>query len=496
MTYSRTSDDQSEYVDTSGDENRKGYHRSKKDNPYLKASQVLNIEDYVDEDTINVIDADTLAFKVASSVETDYIEVYLKSAGKKVKELENVTAFKGRGKTVDPKSWLGNFNITQEAKNLKQFEVDDFEIVPCKRLKHENGAVIDDITFIDSLEVMKYYMDEWIVAIKAQTTINKILPVIGEGKVHRHELLLPEPYKDGRNEMRPLLLKEARAYLVDEYGAKNAKKGFEADEVVDALAKKGYEEYKATGKFSYIKSSPDKDAGNKEGMWFNYDKSFLFKVPQPYLIHPATECVGEIALDKDYIRGVGLKHMCYQLIMGDSADHYGPRKYLPLEVRPMQKYGVVAFYKDFYPLETPKEVLQKLVDIFYEWFPEGVAYTAWNGEEAEFDTLGYIELMFSCAYMKESVNDTTTFEEDLKLFGVSYDHIVSNRITHDTELVEESLLKEIVHEVKKLVEEALEGIESKTGTKPALVEKLESTEKVLKKVESGLRTMFDTKSDG
>lgn len=494
MSYSRKSDDQSEYEDQS-EQGRKGYYRSDKDNPYLKDSQIKNLEDYVDENTVNVIDCDTLPFQTASSVEDDYIEVILKSANKKVKELDNVTAFKGLGKKVNPKSWLGNFNIMQEAKGLKTFEVEDFEIVPCKRLKHENGVTIDDIKFNNSQEVMEYYIDEWFIAIKTQTTINKILPVLGEGEVHRHELLLPEPYKHGRAELRPLLLKEARKYVMENYGGKMARKGYEADEVVDALGKKGYEAYKKTGIFSYIKSSPDKDAGNKEGMWFNYDKSWAFKIPQPYLIKPHNESVGEIALDKDKIRGVGLKHLCYQLIMGDSADHYHPRAYLPEELKPFIKggYGVTTFFKDFYSLETPKEVLQKTVDTFFAWFPEGIAYTAWNGEEAEFDTLGYIELLFSCAYMKESVKDNTIFEDDLIKFGVDYQHIVKNRITHDTELVEENILKDIVHEAKALVEEALTGLEKKSGTKPVLVEQLENTEAQLKAVNEKLRSMFDTK---
>ena len=43
MSYSRKSVDQSEYGDQS-EQGRKGYYRSKKDNPYLKDSQILNIE--------------------------------------------------------------------------------------------------------------------------------------------------------------------------------------------------------------------------------------------------------------------------------------------------------------------------------------------------------------------------------------------------------------------------------------------------------------------
>ena len=475
-----------------GEESKPVAHfRTKKDNPYLVGSQIVDIENYVDGNTINVIDADTLAFQVASSVEDDYIEVKFIRSGKIVATLKNVTEFKGRSRTsVSTDSWLGNFNVKQEAKGKPTLTVEDFEIIPKKKLKHENGCEIDDQRFLNSLDVMKYYIDSWVEAIKVQTTVDKILPILGEGKVHRHFLPLPEPYKDKRDGERPLLLKDAREYILTQYSGKMAKEGFEADEVVDAYGKRGYEVYKKTGKFKYIKSSPDKDASNKEGLWFNYSKDFNFKIPQPYLVKSEDECVGSIALDKDKIRGLGLKHMCYQLLMGDSADKYGPRAYLPEEVRPNVKYGTAQFYKDFYGLTTQKEVLQKTVDLFYDWFPEGVAYISWDGRDVSFDTLSYIELMFSCAYMKVSPKDTTTFEDSLKKFEVDYSKIVGNRITENSELVEEDVLKKIVHETKGLIEEALSEVEKKSGTKSVMLAKLENTERLLKDINEKLRSMF------
>jgi len=491
MSYSRKSVDQSEYEEQ---ENRKvtQYYRSKHDNPYLLASQITNIQDYVNEKTVNVVDADTLAFQVASSVEDDYIEV-VNLTTKTVVEMKNVTEFKGRVRSgFSSDSWLGNENLKREAENKTPYTLEDYEITPKKRLKHEKGATVDDLHFETSMDVLKYYVDSWVKAIKVQTTVERTLFILGEGDVHRHDLLLPKPYKDGRSGERPLLLKAARMYILNEYVSKMAPKGFEADEIVDTYGKKGYEAYKATGVFSFIKSSPDKDAGNKEGILFNYDKSFTFKIPQPMMIKSMDEDVGEIAIDKDKIRGVGLKHMCYQLIIGDSADTYGPRTYLPEELRPKVKYASTGFYKDFYALPTQKEVLQKLVDIYHAWFPEGIAYTAWNGVEAEFDTLGYLELMFSCAYMKESPKDSTKIEDALIQFDVDYKKIVGNRITHDTPLVGDDILKELVHETKTLIEEAMSEVEQKTGTKPVLVAKLERTESLLKETTEKLRSMFAT----
>ena len=70
--------------------------------------------------------------------------------------------------------------------------------------------------------------------------------------------------------------------------------------------------------------------------------------------------------------------------------------------------------------------------------------------------------------------------------------IVCNRITHDTPLVEDNILKEIVHDTKALVEEAMSELEQKTGTKPVLVAKLEKAEALLKEVTEKLRSMFST----
>lgn len=510
MAYSKKSTDQTEYPDTSEMSGPKEYYKSTKPNPYLKGVQIMDMSKYVDDKTINVIDADTLAFQVASSVEEDYIEVYFKD--KLVVECENVTKFKGgkRNGVIDEKSWLGNFNMKQVAKGKKEYAVEDFDIKRCKRLKHDNGCTIDGIEFNDTTEVAEYFIDSWIEAIKVQTEVKNVLPILGQGEVHRHLLPLPKPYKYGRAEERPILLKHIRQYILDRHKGKMATEGFEADEVVDLYGRVGYDAYKKTGKFKFIKSSPDKDAGNKESIWFNYDKSFNFKVPQPVMILPFKDCVGVVEPDGDKIRGVGLKHLCFQLLMGDSADKYGPRTYLPEDVRPNVKYGNTSFFKDFAPLKTQKEVLQKLVDKFMEWFPEGVAYKAYNGsiisepdaevevysqlngEYTEFDTLGYMELLFSCAYMKEGSKDTRVLEDYLKQFDVDYKKAVNNRITEDTPLVEDEELEKIVHEAKAKIAEALAELEKKSGTKPVLVEKMGTVEEILNEVNDQLRSMFDT----
>ena len=77
-----------------------------------------------------------------------------------------------------------------------------------------------------------------------------------------------------------------------------------------------------------------------------------------------------------------------------------------------------------------------------------------------------------------------------ELAKVDTSKVTNNVVTKDTPLVEEDVLKKIVHETKGLIEEALSEVEKKSGTKPVLVEKLENTEKLLKDINEKLRSMF------
>ncbi len=350
------------------DVGKKSFIRSLKDNTLMPQIQVKNLLEITTPDCVNVIDSDSIAYKSASAVEEDYIEVK-NLITKEVHTFKNVTEFKGNLRTegaIKQDSWLGIQNVKREASGKKEFQLTDFEITPKKKLKFENGATVDGKKFNNSLEVCKYYMDEWISAIKIQTQIKDVLLVLGEGKNHRHDLLLPKRYKSNRTGERPLLLQEAREHLLTQYPSEMAQvreegvsRGLEADEVVDAYGFKGYVNYKRTGKFHYVRSAIDKDSHNTCGVVFDYTKDFHFAQPQALLIEHRDVSTGEIELCKNKIRGSGLKHAVMQILLEDSADSYGSRRYLPDEAKPDVKYGAAAFYKDFINLKSPKEILQK-----------------------------------------------------------------------------------------------------------------------------------------
>ncbi|CAH9014516.1 putative exonuclease [Vibrio phage 424E50-1] len=422
------------------DQSENAFIRSKKGNPLLPELQVRGkFFDLVDESATLWVDADGIPYKTASSVEEDYIEVVLKAQEDEVEdhltfkgkfEFKNKTEFKGRarGDNISAGSLLSDKNIEREVNGLPEFKLEDFDITPLKRLKYEDGVTIDEQEFTDSFEVCKYFIDKWIEACLVQTQLNKIKLVIGSGDTHRHSVLVPHQYKSERTESRPLLLTKARKYLVDKYDTYIAPELFEADEIVDAVAAKDYDKSRKTGqKLKVVKSAQDKDARSKRGVLFDWNKSFHFDNPQCWHIPAFDEGVGKLELKKGKIKGGGAVFFAYQLLMEDTADEYSPRKYLPKDFTHFGKgYGDAAFYKDFAPLKTSQEVFQLVVDKYFEWFPYGLQYTAWDGTEVDEDTLAYLQKHFQLAWMLEGREDKTTIRDILDEFEVDYEKLKGN----------------------------------------------------------------------
>jgi hypothetical protein len=473
--------------------------RSRKDNTLMPSMQVKNLLEITTEGCINVIDSDSIAYKTSSSVEEDYIEVTNLKDGS-VENFKNITEFKGNLRTegaIKPDSYLGILNVKREVAGKTPFTLEDFEVTPKKKLKFEKGVTIDGVKFKNSLAVCKYYMDEWINAIKIQTQIPKVLLVLGQGENHRHDLKLPHQYKSSRTGLKPLLLKEAREYLLSEYPSEMAQqreegvsRGIEADEKVDEYAFKGYLHYRKTGKFSYIKSSIDKDSHNPAGIVFDYTKDFHFAQPQAWLVEHRDVHVGEIELCKNKIKGFSLKHSAMQILLGDKADEYCSRSYLPKELKEGVNYGATAFYKDFANLDNPKDILQLVVDKFYEWFPVGVRYVAWDGTDVNEDTLFWLNQCFLCMYMRLKDNDTTTIVDWLDQYKVDYSKLVGNNKPPTHDLQNEDAIRDVIEEQRLWVRELVKDTSNIKGTKGDLVERLEDTVSRLKILEESLDDFF------
>jgi hypothetical protein len=471
------------------DDRPKGFIRSKQDNTLFTDIQVKDLKDLVTEDCINVIDSDSLAYKTASSVEEDYIVVKHKEEGWE-KEFSNVTEFKGGSRkpgTITQNSFLGSENLKREVEGKSLYEIEDFEITPCKRFVYKTEE--------KCLEILKDRIDEWVEAIKIQTGVDNILCVLGEGKSHRNAILLPKEYKSNRDGLaRPLLLKHAREYIQQTYPTEIAKKGFEADEVVDSKGYIGYLNYCKSGKFNYIKSSIDKDARATPGILFNYDKDFHFKQPQAWLLEASNKTVGEIELVKGECKATGILQTAYQCVIGDTSDFYGSRLNMPKEMKPAQTYGDTAFYKDFAPLKTAQEVMQKAVDKFLDFYPRGVQFTAWDGTEIDADTFWWMSQVFACQYMTRSYKDKTDLKKVLDAFKVDYSSLVGNNKEPVARLVDEEKIREVIGEIRNQLFVLSNGsgmlAYKKTEKKDMLTGRLDDALCLVKDIEKSLDKFF------
>ncbi|QZI87201.1 hypothetical protein MYOV085v1_p0182 [Vibrio phage 355E48.1] len=460
--------------------------RSKKDNSLLPELQIKgDFFDLVDKGAVLWVDADGIPYKTASSVEEDYIEVTLKEQEEDIQEgltfkgtfeFKNRTEFKGRarGENISAGSLLSDKNIEREVNGLEPFKLEDFDIISLKRLKYEDGVTIDDQDFSDSLEVCKYFIDKWLEACLIQTQLSKVKLVIGSGITHRHSVLTPHQYKSERPEDRPLLLTEARQYLVDKYDTYITPELFESDEIVDAVAAKDYDKARKTGsKLKVVKSAQDKDAKSKRGILFDWNKSFHFDNPQCWHIPAFDEGVGHIELKKGKIKGGGAVFFAYQLLMEDTADEYSPRKYLPKDFAHFGKgYGDTAFYKDFAPLKTSKEVFQLVVDKYFEWFPYGLQYNAWDRTEVDEDTLSYLQKHFQLAWMLEGREDKTTVMDILDEFEVDYEKLKGNNKSSTpirTFVGNEESILDVEAVIVSILSEDMKGLKQMKKTDAAVV---------------------------
>jgi hypothetical protein len=461
--------------------------RSKRDNKLMMDIQVKDLREICTPDCINVVDADSIAYKSASAVEDDYIFV-VNTITKEEHEFKNITEFKGNLRTegaIKEDSWLGGINLNREALGDEPYSLDDFTVEPRKRLRYEDGVTIDGLHFDDSLEVCKYYMDQWIHCIKEQTQIPNYLLVLGQGDNHRHDLPLPHQYKSSRADvLRPLVLKQARKHLLEAHPSEMAQireegvsRGTEADEKVDEYGFKGYRHYRKHGKFNYIRSAIDKDAHNSAGILFDYTKAFVFEYPQAWLIEHRDVYTGSLEMVKGKVKGSGLKHMCLQLIEGDSADEYSSKKYLPKDQKPAIKYGASAFYKQFLVLETAKDVLDALVDVYYRMFPEGVKYTSWDEKEMDIDTLTWLDLNFRCAYMHLKTDDPTRITTWLDQYKIDYSRIKNNHKPSSAPLLDEEGIRDHIEIMREQVKVAKrQSVAVKSEKKDLQITRLNNTE--------------------
>jgi hypothetical protein len=320
------------------------------------------------DEIIAVIDGDEIAFSIAAACETRTIKVTNKLN-------HESSCFKHR---------------TEMKKFLHGLEVpDDFYTV-------EDVQVADDIA--NACHSVKVSIE----GIKQACKADKVEVYLSGKDNFRDSLPLPTKYKSGRTDMiKPILLPDVRAYIVKKYNAKIV----DGKEVDDVVCHRMWDGHKSGQKI--IGCTYDKDALSNTGWLYNRDK-----MTEPEYI----EGLGELHIDgKNKVRGKGRKWGYLQWIVGDSTDSYNPSEVAKV------KYGEKSAYKLLAPLQTDKECIQAVYDLYKTWYPAEVKYTAWDGSEVVTDAVGMMQMYMDCYRMKRFPTDHVKVIDVLKRFDIFVD---------------------------------------------------------------------------
>lgn len=317
---------------------------------------------------IAVIDGDEVAFQIAAACETRTIKVTNKLNGES-------SSFKHR---TELKKFLHGLEVPEDF-----FEIGDVQTA-------------DDIA--NSLHTVKVVVDN----IKAACKAGEIEMYLSGKDNFRDSIPLPSKYKGGRaDSIKPILLQDIRAYLVKKYRAVTV----DGEEVDDVVCHRMWDGYKSKQKVVGV--TVDKDACSNSGWLYNRDK-----MTEPEFI----DGLGNLYIDgKNKVRGQGRKFGYLQWIIGDPTDSYNPSEVAKV------KYGEKSGYKLLEPLQTDKECIQAIYDLYKTWYPAEVKYTDWQGNEVVTDAIGMMQMYMDCYRMRRSKDDLVKVTDILTKLEIKID---------------------------------------------------------------------------
>lgn len=201
-------------------------------------------------------------------------------------------------------------------------------------------------------------------------------------------------YKENREDtIRPVQLKELRAYMVKELGAIVVN----GQEVDDMSSIRAYEGFKNGVRI--IQVTEDKDALQCSGWLFNPQKMI-----KPVLIRG----FGELHKEGKGIKGTGRLWLYYQTLYGDSVDNYHGCDLWKIQQDKAGKsatFGEVAAFNILKDATNDKEALTAVYNQYKAWYPQPVTYTAHDGIIHTKDALEIMQMYFDCAHMRRWEGD-------------------------------------------------------------------------------------------
>lgn len=483
----------------------KDWVRDDSDNKLFTSIQVKDITSLIHEGTVGIYDADTLIYQACANMETKFIVIKHKTEDV-TEELPNISTFKGLGKKIKDTSWLGLRNVDRELQGLSAWCVGDFEIEDGQRLKYDSEE--------KAIEQAKIQIHLKLKQVRKQFRIPKIKLVTGEGSNFRHELDLCRPYKGNRKETsRPLILKQVRAWAVEELGAEMAVPRYdgqmvEADDTCEYYGQLGMTSFRKTGKADFVVIASDKDALGNPKILCNPDTHSgkdnplrgKFKFPQAMLIESTDKSVGDLELvakkSGSEVKGYGFKFILYQALLGqDTADNYNALSHLEKKL----DFGDQSAYKILKPCKTAQEALQAAIDVYSDLLPYGVQYTTHDGRELDVDCMEYMNTYFKVAYMMRSANDKMDFYKLCEVFKVDTSKIVGNNsltppkpVFIDNEAAEEKVIR-VSDKLGEILNKELNSY--KSLKKGDIVKKLDTIKEQLQDVVEEFESFYEMKQE-
>lgn len=317
-----------------------------------------------------LIDGDIIAFKSASACESRSIEVRHKSSGK-VKVFKNREEFYGRKKNI--KGFLGEVNKDRKV----PFTLDDFEIKDIQTA--ETAGTLHRL--IDSM------VSNLLKKLKFNEFSDEYRTFVGRGKTFREDLATLLVYKNRADAIKPLLLKDAKEYLVKKHNGEFVEV-LECDDVISCLKIEGYLQWKRTGENDdmVISVTTDKDDSGVLGWTFNQDAD-----EEPHLI----EGFGSLWLtEKGDVKGKGRIWNMLQIAAGDTIDNYKP--HCQSDVR----WGVKSAYDALKKCKNETEGWQKVVDIYKALYPEPKTIVNFRGDTIEITWQSVLDEISQMAIMR------------------------------------------------------------------------------------------------
>lgn len=314
--------------------------------------------------TILIIDADVLAFRCAAANESRSIKVKHKVTGQETEHAHR-TAFREHIKGT--------------------FEESEFEI--------EDVQKCEDIA--NAFHAINTCIEAWMKSCKADS----YECYLSGDDNFRDSLPLPTKYKSGRSSIKPLQLKDCRAYIEGKHGGVI----IHHKEVDDHLAQRCHEGLR--DKVKTVAVTIDGDQNGVTGWIYNWTKQ-----NEPKLI----KGFGKIELVKDNkdFDGYGRKFFYAQWILGDATDCFKPCEIAK------KKFGVVAMYNLLKDCNDDKSAVQAVYDQYKKWYGDSVTYTAWDGTQHTKTVIELMDMYAACAHMKRFEDDVFDTAKLLKTLEI------------------------------------------------------------------------------